>query len=61
MTLIVILNAVLAVLIVGVIVTLHSHAIVTEHRLRRRRTTLWAVSDATGRETPEYRPERRAA
>jgi hypothetical protein len=61
MTLIVILNAFLAILIIGVIVALHSHAIVTEHRQRRRRATLWAVSELSGSEEPRYWPERRAA
>ena len=61
MTLIVILNAVLAALIVGVIVTLHTHAIVTEHRLRPRRPTLRALADASAPQAADHWSERRAA
>lgn len=61
MTLIVILNAVLALLVVGVIVTLHSHAILTEHRLGRRPRHLRTVPAASASQTRDYWRERQAA
>lgn len=62
MLLIVILNAALAIAIVGVIAALHSKAIITDHlRHGGERSTLWAFGDSTVRpaRSPQYWPARR--
>lgn len=63
MTLIVILNSVLALMIVGVIVGLHARAIVKDHLHHGGHpSTLWAVTErpiASAPTTPEYWPARR--
>ena len=64
MLLIVILNAVLAIGIVGVIAALHAKAIVADHLQHGgERSTVWALGNRTVRpaRTPEYWPARRPA
>jgi hypothetical protein len=56
MTLIVILNAALAIGIVGVIVALLSHAIVGEHRHHYGDAWLWARRTRPARRTASARP-----
>jgi hypothetical protein len=57
MTLIVILNAVLAIGIVGVMVALHSRAILLDHRQHHGSAKLWSWRTRTRRpatDTPHY-------
>jgi hypothetical protein len=64
MLLIVILNAVLAIAIVGVIAALHAKAIVADHLHHGgERSTLWTIGHHTVRpaRTPQYWPARRPA